>query len=189
MKTEKEKMLGGELYNAYDPELTASRVRAKSLCKRLNDLDVGRQDERARLMRELFSHPLNNFQKLIVEPVFFCDYGVNIRFGDNVYFNHNCVILDAAPVVIGSNVLFGPGVHLYTSTHPLDPDVRRSGLESAHPIEIGSDVWMGGGAIVCPGVKIGSGAVIGAGSVVTKDIPEGAVAVGNPCREIKRVRA
>jgi maltose O-acetyltransferase len=120
-----------------------------------------------------------------VTPPFFCDCGSNIELGRNVYFNFNCVILDVAKVSIGSNVLFGPAVQIYTASHPMDAAERRSGVECGKPIRIGNVVWVGGGAIVCPGVSIGVGAVIGAGSVVIKDIPPGVFAAGNPCRVIR----
>jgi maltose O-acetyltransferase len=122
-----------------------------------------------------------------IEPPFFCDYGGNITLGDRVFFNFNCVILDPAPVTIGSDVFFGSGVQIYTATHPIDPRERTHGLEAAQPIVIGSDVWVGGGAIICPGVRIGARSVLGAGSVATRDVPEGVVAAGNPCRVLRRV--
>src|SRR5207302_10171243 len=111
-----------------------------------------------------------------IEPPFQCDYGGNITLGDRVYFNFNCVVLDPAPVAIGSDVLFGPGVQIYTATHPMDHRARRTGLEAARPIAIGPDVWVGGGAILCPGVRVGARSVIGAGSVVTRDVPDGVFA-------------
>ena len=122
-----------------------------------------------------------------IEPPFFCDYGTNIELGDKVFFNFNCVILDVAKVTIGSNVMFGPAVQIYTATHPMDAEERRSGLEFAKPVRIGNDVWLGGGVIVCPGVTIGDAAVIGAGSVVVRDIPAGVFAAGNPCRVIREI--
>jgi maltose O-acetyltransferase len=121
-----------------------------------------------------------------MEPPFFCDYGSNILLGERVFFNFNCVVLDVCQVKIGDFTLFGPAVQIYTATHPMNAELRRT-KEFAKPIEIGSDVWVGGGAIICPGVKIGSTSVIGAGSVVTKDIPDGVVAVGNPCRVIRDI--
>jgi maltose O-acetyltransferase len=123
----------------------------------------------------------------IVAP-FFCDYGSNIFIGSRVFLNTNCVILDCARVEIGDDVQVGPGVHLYAATHPLNPGARRTGLERAAPVTVGSDVWLGGGAIVCPGVTIGSGTTIGAGSVVLSDVPAGVLAVGNPCRVVRSVQ-
>lgn len=120
-----------------------------------------------------------------IEPPFHCDYGSNIILGDKVYFNFNCVILDCAAVTIGSNVCFGPAVQIYTATHPLNAIERRAGLEFAKSIEIADDVWIGGGAIICPGVRIGARSVIGAGSVVTRDVPADVIAAGNPCRALR----
>lgn len=177
--TEKEKMLAGEFYNALDPVLAKERRDARNACKELNDSRDEEQEKRARILKELFGEA---GEKLWIEPPFFCDYGSNIFVGDNVYFNFNCVILDVAPVRIGSNVFFAPNVQIYTATHPLDFQLRREGLESGEPITIGDDVWIGGGTIICPGVQIGARSVIGAGSVVTKDVPAGVLAFGNPCR-------
>lgn len=181
-RTEKEKMLAGELYNGGDPELVAARLHARELCQAIAALPPG-APECSDLLARLFGAATNVY----VTPPFFCDYGSNIQLGENVYFNFNCVILDVAKVIIGDNVLFGPAVQVYTATHPMAADERRSGLEFAKPIMIESDVWLGGGAIVCPGVTIGSGSVIGAGSVVTHDVPSRAFAAGNPCRVIRRI--
>ena len=123
----------------------------------------------------------------MIEPPFHCDYGSNIFLGDNVYFNFNCIILDPAKVEIGDNVLVGPAVQIYTATHPISVTERKTMLESAKPIRIASDVWIGGGAIICPGVQIGRGSVIGAGGVVTRNVPAGVVAAGNPCRVIRKI--
>jgi maltose O-acetyltransferase len=185
MKTEKEKMLAGELYNAQDPQLLAERQRAQRLFQELNATPAD-QPARARLLRELLPHA---GAELGLTSPFYCDYGSNITLGDQVYFNFNCTILDVAAVTIGSRTLFGPGVQVYTATHPLDYQERATGLEYAKPITIGEDVWVGGGAIICPGVSIGDRAVIGAGSVVTKDIPADTLAAGNPCRVIRVLRA
>jgi maltose O-acetyltransferase len=182
MTTEREKMLSGALYNASDPELAGSRRRARTLLRAFNASRDEEQEERRRILGALFGAA---GEGLAIEPPFFCDYGSNIRLGDRVYFNFNCVILDPAQVTIGSDVLFGPGVQIYTATHPIDPRERRSGLEGGRPIVIGSDVWVGGAAILCPGVRVGDRSVIGAGSVVTRDIPEGVVAAGNPCRVLR----
>nr|WP_304944991.1 sugar O-acetyltransferase [Verrucomicrobium sp. BvORR034] len=122
-----------------------------------------------------------------IQPPFYCDYGYNIVLGSKVFFNFNCVVLDVMPVTIGSNVLFGPAVQIYTATHPLSAMERRTWREAAKPVTIGSDVWVGGGAIICPGVTIGDRTVIGAGSVVTRSIPSDVVAAGNPCRVIRRL--
>ncbi len=184
MKSEKEKMLSGELYNGSDPELVAERIGARELCQALCALSPRAPEaERSDLLARLFGAATNAY----VTPPFFCDYGSNIQLGDNVYFNFNCVVLDVAKVIIGSNSLFGPAVQVYTATHPMTAEERRSGLEFAKPVFIGNDVWLGGGAIVCPGVTIGDGSVIGAGSVVVRDVPAGVFAAGNPCRVIRSI--
>lgn len=180
--TEKEKMLAGELYDATDKQLTAERRNARILFKQLNDS----KDDEVELRRSVLSKLIGKAGKdLWIEPPFYCDYGSNISVGDKVFFNFNCTILDVMSVVIGSNVMFGPNVQIYTATHPIYWQERGAGLEFAKPIKIGSDVWIGGGAIICPGVSIGDRTVIGAGSVVTKDIPEDVFAAGNPCKVIK----
>ena len=182
MKTEKEKMLCGELYDSSDPQLVKDRLTARDLCFRLNGLSPSFfNKESGAITDKLFGNKSNVY---ITTP-FQCDYGKNITLGTNVYFNFNCIILDVAVVRIGNNVLFGPGVQILTASHPMNAEERRNGLEFGQSIEIGDDVWIGGGAIVCAGVKIGNGAVVGAGSVVTKDIPEFALAVGNPCTVVR----
>lgn len=185
MKTEKEKMLAGERYNAQDPQLAAESVRTKQLLLQLNTTPAGQPAERARLLRELLPHAGPG---LGLNSPFFCDYGPNITLGEHVFFNFNCTILDVTYVTIGSRSMFGPQVQLYTATHPLDAQERASGLEFAKPIVIGDDVWVGGGAIICPGVTVGSRTVIGAGSVVTKDLPDDVFAAGNPCRVIRHLK-
>lgn len=185
MKTEKEKMLAGELYNALDPVLTRERERCRDLCQALNATREVQQEERRRLLAELFGQETDAW----IQPPFFCDYGTNITLGSKVYFNFNCVVLDVMPVTIGSRTLFGPAVQIYTATHPLEASLRRQGVEFARPVKIGSDVWVGGGAIICPGVTIGDRSVIGAGSVVTRDIPPDVLAAGNPARIIRQLPA
>ena len=182
MKTEKEKMLAGELYNAQNPQLVLERRQARDLTKALNDSRDEEQDKRLGILHQLLGQTGTNAW---IEPPFYCDYGSNISLGDNVYFNFNCIILDVCPVEIGDNVMFGPNVQIYTATHPVNHLERNSGLEFGKPIRIGSDVWVGGSAVICPGVTIGARSVIGAGSVVTKDIPEGVFAAGNPCKVIR----
>ncbi len=180
---EKEKMLAGELYDPLDRQLSAERRRARNLCQALNNTRDSEEEERRRILNELFGYETDVW----LQPPFYCDYGTNIILGEKVFFNFNCVVLDVMQVRIGSHVLFGPAVQIYTATHPLDAVQRRTGLECAKPVEIGSDVWVGGGAIICPGVKIGSRTVIGAGSVVTRDIPDDVFAAGNPCRVIREI--
>jgi maltose O-acetyltransferase len=182
MKTQKQKMLSGELYNALDRQLTTERTAARLLIKELNDSREDEPEIRAVLLKKLLP---NAGSALWIQPPFYCDYGTNIQIGDNVFFNFNCVVLDVAPVIIGSRTLFGPGVQIYTATHPMDHTVRAAGLESGRPITIGNDVWIGGSAIICPGVTIGDRTVIGAGSVVTRDIPADVFAAGNPCKVIR----
>jgi maltose O-acetyltransferase len=185
MKTEKGKMLAGELYDPLDQQLCAERRRARLLLKTLNDTRDDQADERLRLIKELIPSASS---EVWIEPPFYCDYGSNIVFAGKVFFNFNCVVLDVAPVRIGSGVLFGPAVQIYAATHPLDADIRRAGLESGKAIEIGDEAWIGGGAIICPGVTIGRKAVIGAGSVVVKSIPDNVFAAGNPCRIVREIK-
>ncbi len=185
MKTEREKMLAGELYVAADAELFALSQRGRMLMQRFNQLPPDQIDERRALIREWLGAAGAN---VWIEPPFFCDYGPHIFLGDNVYFNTNCVILDCNTVHVGSNTQFGPAVQIYTATHPFNAELRRK-QEYAKPIEIGSDVWVGGAAILCPGVTIGSRSVIGAGSVVTRDVPASATVAGNPARLLGASRA
>jgi maltose O-acetyltransferase len=180
MSSARERMLAGELYDALDPDLAAARAEARGLLARFNE------GPKRALLDELLA---SVGPEAVVEPPFHCDYGFNISVGDRFYANAGCVFLDCAPITIGDRALLGPAVHLYTATHPLDADTRRRGLELALPIEIGDDVWIGGGAIVLPGVKIGDRAVVGAGSVVTKDVPGEAVAAGNPARVVNHLEA
>ena len=175
-------MLSGELYNALDEELSAERLEARLLIKQLNESKEDATEERSRLLKALLP---NAGVDLWIQPPFYCDYGYNITTGEKVFFNFNCVVLDVAPVTIGSRTLFGPNVQVYTATHPLDYKVRASGLELGKPIAIGEDVWIGGSAVICPGVTIGDRSVIGAGSVVAKDIPADVFAAGNPCKVIR----
>ncbi len=181
MPTEREKMLAGELYDALDPGLVADRIRARELCQRLNAASEADEALRRDLCRQLFGR---GGDTVWMQPPFFCDYGTNIELGERVFFNFNCVVLDVCRVTIGDYTLFGPAVQIYTPLHPMNAALRRK-EEFGKPVEIGSDVWVGGGAIILPGVRIGSKCVIGAGSVVTRDIPDGMFAAGNPCRVIR----
>ena len=182
MKTEKEKMLAGELYDALDKQLSDERLRTRLLIKELNDTREDQVEERNRILKELIP---DAGPGLWLQPPFYCDYGSNMKLGEKVFFNFNCVVLDVAQVSIGSRTLFGPNVQIYAATHPMDHRERALGLEYAKQIVIGEDVWVGGSAIICPAVTIGDRSVIGAGSVVTKDIPADVFAAGNPCRVIK----
>ncbi len=183
MQSERDKMLAGELYDPLAPDLVRARDRARDLCRALNATREADHEERRRIVRELFGA---GGESVWMQPPFFCDYGSNILLGERVFFNFNCVVLDVCRVTIGDYTLFGPAVQIYTATHPLNAELRRR-QESAKPIEIGSDVWVGGGAILCPGVRIGSRSVIGAGSVVTREVPAGVFAAGNPCRVIREI--
>lgn len=183
MTSEREKMLAGELYNPLDGELIVARDRARDLCQALNATREAEQDERRRLLQTLLG---SGGDDVWIQPPFFCDYGSNILLGKQCYLNFNCIFLDVCEIRVGDHTLFGPAVQVYTATHPLDPMLRRE-QEFGKPVTIGSDVWIGGGAILCPGVTIGSRTVIGAGSVVTRDIPDGVLAAGNPCRVIREL--
>ena len=178
MRTERRKMLAGELYEAFDPELVQARERASDLCRELNATREQEQETRRRILMELFG---SGGDSVWMQPPFFCDYGSNIYLGERVYFNFNCIVLDVCEVQIGDYTFFGPAVQLYAASHPMNARLRHT-HEFGRPIQIGCDVWVGGGAIICPGVTIGSKTVIGAGSVVTKDIPAEVFAAGNPCR-------
>ncbi len=184
MKTEREKMLAGEFYNPLDEDLSAGRLRARKLVRAFNGCGPEDEEGRQRVMKEMFGAV---GEGVLIEPPFACDYGDNIYLGDRVFFNFNCCILDSGRVEIGEGTKFAPFVQIYTTTHPVEASLRREGAEYALSIRIGADVWLGGGAIICPGVTIGDGAVIGAGSVVTRDVPPESVAAGNPCRVIRRV--
>ena len=183
-KSAKARMLAGELYTGADPELTAARHRARDLMAEINRARTAEAE--MALLRRLLGRLGENG---VIRPPFHCDYGSNIRIGRNAFINFGCVFLDCAEIEIGDDLQMAPMVQLYTPEHPLDPDTRRSGLEYARPIRIGNNVWIGGGAIILSGVTIGDDCVIGAGSVVKRDLPPGAVAVGNPARVIRNVRS
>lgn len=180
--TAKEKMLAGELYLATDAELTAERLRARRITDRLNRLSADDGDEAAVLIAGLFGAA---GEGTVVTPPFRCDYGYNIRIGRNGFLNYDCVFLDVMPITIGDHAQIAPGVHVYTATHPVDAERRRSGAEYGKEVTIGNNVWIGGRAVICPGVTVGDHTVIGAGSVVTRDLPPNVVAAGNPCRVIR----
>ncbi|MET2984755.1 sugar O-acetyltransferase [Aureibaculum conchae] len=184
LKTQKEKMLSGELYNPNDKELIKERHHTRLVFRKINQISNNDTKLINNLFRDLFGQ---TGKGLFIEPPFYCDYGYNIKLGNQVFMNYNCCILDAAEVTIGDRVMFGPNVQLYTVNHPLDAKTRATWLEFAKPITIGNDVWIGGGAIICPGVNIGNGAVIAAGAVVTKDVPDNVVVGGNPAKIIKEI--
>ncbi|MFG0305102.1 MAG: sugar O-acetyltransferase [Phycisphaerales bacterium JB040] len=182
--TEREKMLAGELYDAQDPGLVEMRARARRLTHRFNTADPDDRATRDKALADLLGTCARG---VFIEPAFRCDYGVHTHLGERVFMNFGCVVLDCAQVRIGSGTMLGPSVQLYTATHPLQASERMKGPELARPITIGRDCWIGGGAIVCPGVTIGDGTTIGAGSVVTRDVPGGVFAAGNPCRVIREL--
>jgi maltose O-acetyltransferase len=172
-KSEREKMIAGELYFARDPALMAERQRTADLLRTYN------QTSDESILRKLLGG-LGEDSEL--RAPFFCDYGFNIYIGERVFLNFNCVLLDVTPIRIGDGSQIGPGVHIYAADHPRDPAVRRAGLEYGRPVTIGANVWIGGGAILLPGITVGDDAIVGAGSVVTRDVPPGVTVVGNPAR-------
>ena len=177
-------MLAGEDYIASDPELTKLHLQAQHVLQEFNSSSPGAIQQRQALLNKLFGALGSNAE---IKPPFRCDYGSNIFAGEHLFINYDCVILDCNNVHLGARVLLGPKVQIYTATHSLDPAVRKDGWEFALPVAIGSDVWIGGGVIVCPGVTIGDDVTIGAGSVVTRDIPPRVLAAGNPCRVIRQL--
>lgn len=177
-------MLAGELYDASVPELVEERLRARRLCAAYNATDAGNSEGRTRLLEELIG---SLGDRVWIEPPFFCDYGSNITLGDGAYLNFDCVVLDCAAVEIGAGAQLGPAVQVYAATHPLSPAARRELREYALPVTIGPNTWIGGAAVILAGVSIGANSVVGAGSVVTRDVPPDVVAVGNPCRVIRRL--
>lgn len=181
-KTEKEKMLAGEVYNCLDPELEADRQRARVLLRRYNQSEG--ESERQDILQQLFG---KFGQNSMIEPPFYCSYGQNISMGDHVFLNVLCTFLDTNKVQIGDHVMIGPSVHIYTAAHLLEAEGRNQGLEVARPVVVEDNVWLGGSAILLPGVRVGRNAVVGAGAVVTRDVPENTVVAGNPARVIKEI--
>jgi maltose O-acetyltransferase len=179
LTTEKQKMLVGQLYDAADPELVADRNAAAAWMVRYNASLAASPAERLRLLRKQLAEVGDGSE---IRPPFHCDYGSNISVGPGVFINFNCVVLDVVRVTIGAGTQIGPGVQIYTADHPRDAAGRRAGKEFGRPIGIGRNVWIGGGAIILPGVTIGDDAIIGAGSVVTRDVPAGITVLGNPAR-------
>ena len=182
MSEQKDRMLAGELYHANDPELRADAERCDRLLRRYNATGAEDRDERAAILRELLGSVGDG---VAIRPPLAMDYGYQTSIGAGTFINSGAVILDVGRVTIGADVQIGPNVQLLTPTHPLDPEQRRSGAEAAEPITIGDNVWLGGGVIVCPGVTIGQDTVVGAGAVVTRDLPPGVLAVGNPARVVR----
>lgn len=184
MKTEKQKMLDGDLYFSFGEELFNERQFAKEIIFDFNNLRPQEVEKRNELLKKILG---SYGEKFFIEPPFRCDYGYNISIGENFYSNYNLVILDCARVTIGDNVLIGPNVNLFAAGHPVDVDLRLKEFEYAFPINIGDNVWVGGGVTINAGVNIGDGTVIASGSVVTKDIPANVVAGGNPCKVIRKI--
>lgn len=183
--TEKEKMLAGLLYDANtDNSLLKERFDCKKACSEYNLLPYDCLEKREKLLKKIIGKIAG---KIIIEPSFWCDYGYHIEIGDNFYANHNLVILDEAKVIFGENVFIGPNCGFYTAGHPFEVEQRNKGLEYAKPITVGNNVWIGANVVVCPGVSIGDNCVIGAGSVVVNDIPAKSLAVGNPCKVIRKI--
>jgi maltose O-acetyltransferase len=184
MKTEKEKMLNGELYLGSDLELRKEFLNARRLTRLFNQTLETEVDKRTELLKELFGSTGEN---LFIEPTFRCDYGYNTYIGENFYANFDCVFLDVCEIRIGDNCFLAPGVHIYTATHPLNAKVRITGLEYGKPVKIGHNVWIGGRSVINPGVTIGNNVVVASGSVVTKDVPDNVLVGGNPARIIKQI--
>jgi acetyltransferase-like isoleucine patch superfamily enzyme len=183
--TEKEKMLRHKMYDANnDDELKEDRVKCKILCQKYNQCPIEDSELRTKLIKKILGKTGN---EIWIEPDFWCDYGWNIEVGENFYANHGLVILDAGKVIFGDNVFIAPSCGFHTSGHPIDYERRNQGLEYAYPIVVGSNVWIGAGVQVMPGVTIGDNVVIGGGSVVVKDIPSNSVAVGNPCKVLRPI--
>lgn len=184
MRTEKDKMISGDLYIASDELLVKERLNARRLTRLYNNTLETEIEKRTEILRELLGSMGNN---IYIEPTLKCDYGYNINVGENFYANFDTVILDVCPVNIGKNVFLAPGVHIYTATHPLNAEERNSGAEFGKPVTIGDSVLIGGRAVICPGVTIGNNVVIAAGAVVTKDIPNNVLVGGNPAKIIKTI--
>ena len=182
--TEKEKMIKGELYIASDEVLVNERLNARRLTRVFNNTLEDEIEKRTEILKELFGEVGEN---IYIEPTFKCDYGYNIKVGDNFYANFDCVMLDVCPITRGNNVFLAPGVHIYTATHPLNPEERNSGAEFGKAVKIGDSVWLGGRSVICPGVTIGNNVVVAAGAVVTKDVPDNVVVGGNPAKIIKNI--
>jgi maltose O-acetyltransferase len=178
----RDRMLAGDLYIADDPALAAENQRAMALMEAFNRTSASDPEQRRRLLTELLATYGDGSE---IRPPLYCDYGYQTRIGARTFVNFGLVILDVGPITIGDDVQIGPNVQLLTATHPLEPGLRRDKWESATPINIGNNVWLGGGVIVCPGVTIGDNTVVGAGAVVTKDLPANVVAVGSPARVVR----
>ncbi|RKQ34725.1 sugar O-acetyltransferase [Oceanobacillus halophilus] len=184
MRTEKEKMIAGELYNPEDPLLVKERLEARKTARIYNQSTETEAEKRRGILKNFFG---STGEDIYIEPDFRCDYGYNIHVGENFYANFNCVFLDVSEIRIGDNCFIAPGVHIYTATHPLRAKERNAGLEFAKPVRIGDNVWIGGSSVINPGVTVGDNVVIASGSVVTKDVPDNVVVGGNPAKIIKEI--
>ena len=184
MKTDKEKMLAGEPYLAFCNELVTERARAKEILFEYNNLHPSEMEKRTEILKHFLGA---TGKQLLIEQPFRCDYGYNIRVGENFYANMGCTILDEALVTFGDNVLLAPNVSIYTAGHAVNVAHRIVGCEYAYPVTVGHNVWIGGNVVILPGVSIGDNSIIGGGSVVTKDIPANVIAVGNPCKVIREL--
>ncbi|ARI75678.1 acetyltransferase [Halobacillus mangrovi] len=184
MKTEKEKMIDGELYFPGDKELAKDRARARTLVRSFNDTSEVEEEKRESLLKELLG---STGEQIYAESTFRCDYGYNIHVGENFYANFDCTILDGGKVTIGKNCMIAPGVHIYTNTHPINAEERISEIEFTKPVTIGDNVWIGGRAVINPGVTIGDNTVIASGAVVVKDVPDNVVVGGKPAKIIKQL--
>ncbi|MCI8291258.1 MAG: sugar O-acetyltransferase [Clostridia bacterium] len=183
--TDKEKRDNQELYDAnYNEDLINEMKAAKDICFQYNNINPLDREKREKIIKKLFG---GTGEHVLVESNFYCDYGYNIYVGENFYMNHNCVILDGAKVEFGDNVFIGPNCGFYTAGHPIEIELRNAGLEYAKPIRVGDNVWFGGNVVVLPGGTIGNNVTIGAGSIVTKDIPDGCIAYGNPCKVVRKI--
>lgn len=182
--SEKERMLAGKLYIAKDERLAKDNKQSRVLTRLFNNSTEEQAEYRVQLLKELFE---STGEKFHIEPPFRCDYGCHISIGENFYANYDCIMVDVCKITIGNNVMFGPRVSVFTAGHPIDAEVRDKQLEFGKPIKIGNSVWVGGNTVINPGVTIGDDVVIGSGSVVTKDIPSGVIAVGNPCRVLREI--
>lgn len=181
---EKAKMINQQLYMASDEQLVKDRLNVRLLLDKYNNTSLADYQTRKQLLPQIVGKIGTNYN---LEQPFYCDYGYNIEIGENFYANYDCIFLDVAKIRIGNNVMIAPRVSIYTATHPLDKDIRNSGLEQGLNVTIGNDVWIGGNTVINPGVTIGDNVVIGSGSVVTKDIPSNSLAVGNPCKVIRKL--
>lgn len=182
MRTEREKMIAGEMYNPLDEQLMNEREIGKRFCREYNSTDDTNYELRKNMIKKFLGKTGEN---LHIESSFRVEYGYNVEIGENFYANYDCLLLDICPIVIGKNAMLAPGVHIYSATHPIKADERNSGKEFGKPVKIGDNVWIGGRSVIAPGVTLGNNVVVAAGSVVTKSFPDNVVIGGNPAKVIK----